>query len=66
MSLVHSIRMMDIETICETYSLGDHEPLANLMADWSKQLPMLSNVVSMRYLVHAGPSQLLGELSPQM
>ncbi len=66
MTMVHTIRMMDIEAICEMYLLGDQGPLRNLVTDWSKQLPQLSNLVTLRYLAHAGPSQQLGELTPQM
>jgi uncharacterized alpha-E superfamily protein len=65
MTMLHQIRMTDIEAVCESYTLGDQQPLQSLLGDLSQQLPSLSNAISLRYLVHAGPSQQLGDLMPQ-
>jgi uncharacterized alpha-E superfamily protein len=65
MSMLHTIRMFDIESVCDAFSLGDHQPLQKLVDDFSHQLPNLSHAVTLRYLVHAGPSQQLGDLVPQ-
>ena len=64
MTMLHTIRMFDIESVCEAYALGDQQPLQRLVDDFSQKLPQLSNAVSLRYLVHAGPSQQLGDLIP--
>jgi len=66
MSMLHRIRMADIEGISEAYALKDQRPLQELIDEIGQQLPQLSNTVSLRYLVHAGPSQQLGELIPRM
>ena len=56
--------MTDIESLCEAYAIGDQQPLQKLLTDLLQQLPTLSNAISLRYLVHAGPSQQLGDLMP--
>ena len=65
MSLLHSIRMVDILSVAEAHSLGEHEPLEQLAADWELQLPKLAEAISHRYLVHAGPARQLSDISPQ-
>ncbi len=65
MSLLHSVRLMDIQAIAEVHALGDHEPLERLTAEWESQLPKLAEAISHRYLVHAAPSHQLADISPQ-
>ena len=64
MTMLHQIRMTDIESLCDAYAIGDQHPLQNLLAELLKQLPILSHEISLRYLVHASPSQQLGDLIP--
>lgn len=65
MTLVHSVRMLDIQEIAEAHSLGDNEPLERLIESWEFQLPKLSEAISHRYLVHAVASHQLSDISPQ-
>tara|TARA_R110002095_G_scaffold152237_1_gene131907 strand:+ start:53895 stop:56411 length:2517 start_codon:yes stop_codon:yes gene_type:complete len=65
MTLLHSVRMLDIQEVAETHSLGDYEPLERLIETWEFQLPKLSEAISHRYLVHAVPSHQLSDISPQ-
>ncbi|MCA9017752.1 MAG: alpha-E domain-containing protein, partial [Planctomycetaceae bacterium] len=65
MTLLHSVRMLDIQEAAETHSLGDYEPLERLIETWEFQLPRLSEAISHRYLVHAVPSHQLSDISPQ-
>ncbi|MDA0657863.1 MAG: circularly permuted type 2 ATP-grasp protein [Planctomycetota bacterium] len=62
MSLLHSVRMADLEDICESHQLGDPGPLLAFVGPLLEQLPKLSNAVSHRYLVHAGPSQKMADI----
>ncbi len=62
MSILHLVRMVDIETICESHTLGQQSELAGLLANIESQLPLISHAVSHRYLVHAGPSHQLVNL----
>ncbi|QDT44077.1 hypothetical protein Pan241w_41820 [Gimesia alba] len=65
MTLLHSVRMLDIQEAAEAHSLGDYEPLERLIETWEFQLPKLSEAISHRYLVHAVPSHQLSDISPQ-
>ena len=65
MSLLHSVRMLDIQEIAEVHSLGDYDPLIQIVANWESQLPSLSEAISHRYLVHAGPAHQLADIRPQ-
>lgn len=64
MTMLHEIRMIDIEAIGEVRSFGDGKPLERLLLAIAKQLPLLSIAISHRYLVHAGPTRQLSELVP--
>jgi hypothetical protein len=44
--------------------LADQRALRQLIDELLHLLPQLSHVVSLRYLVHAGPSQQLADLMP--
>jgi uncharacterized alpha-E superfamily protein len=65
MSMLHQVRMTDIESLCDAYLIGDQQPLEQLVAELLQQLPELSHAISLRYLVHAGPSQQLSDLRPE-
>lgn len=65
MTLLHSVRMVDIQAVAEAHSLGDYESLERLFAEWESQLPKLSEAISHRYLVHAGPAHQLADIQPQ-
>lgn len=57
MSMIHAVRMVNIQEISDMHSLGEHGQLAELLDGLSRELPMLSNQISQRYLVHAGPAR---------
>ncbi len=65
MSLLHSIRMLDIQAVAEAHRLGAHQMLGQLLEDWGTRLPQLSEAISNRYLVHAGHAHQLGDIKPQ-
>jgi uncharacterized alpha-E superfamily protein len=65
MSLLHSIRMVDIQAIAEVHNLGEHHHLERLVDNFESQLPKLSEAISHRYLVHAGPAHQLADIRPQ-
>ena len=65
MALLHSVRMLDIQEVAETHSLGDYRRLAQLAEQWRAELPKLSEAISHRYLIHAGPAHQLAEILPQ-
>ncbi len=65
MSLLNSVRLLEIQKVAETHSLGDYEPLERLAENWESQLPKLSEAISHRYLVHSAPSHQLADMSPQ-
>lgn len=65
MSLLHSVRMVEVQTLADVHSLGDHHQLVGLAEEWESQMPKLSEAISHRYLVHAGPVHQLAEISPQ-
>ena len=64
MAMLHHIRMVDIEAVSQFRSLGDDGPLESLLLRISKDLPLLSNAISHRYLVHTGPSQQMADITP--
>jgi uncharacterized circularly permuted ATP-grasp superfamily protein/uncharacterized alpha-E superfamily protein len=65
MTLLHSVRMLDIQEVADTHCLGEYAPLEELIETWDAQLPKLSEAISHRYLVHAVPSHQLADISPQ-
>ncbi len=62
MSMAHAIRMVDVTSMAEAHETGQPEPLADLLTMLSKELPVLSDAVSMKYLVHAGAPRQLSPL----
>ena len=64
MSLLHSIRMVEVQSMADVHSLGDDQQLVTLAEGWEKQMPTLSQAISHRYLVHAGTVHRLSEIAP--
>ncbi|WP_425399616.1 circularly permuted type 2 ATP-grasp protein [Aeoliella sp.] len=57
LSMVHAVRMVDVMGVCEAYSVGEQQRLAELLDSLDRDLKHLSREISLRYLVHAGPSR---------
>ena len=66
-SLVHSVRMLDVEDLSAKHVGSERSKLERLLQRVADQLPKLSNLVSHRYLIHAGrPQQMAaGRRSPR-
>ena len=59
-SLVHNVRMLDVQDL-EELAGADRSKLDRVLALVVDQLPRLSDLVSHRYLIHAGrPQQMAG------
>ena len=65
MSLLHSIRMLDMLSVAEAHRLGGHEELNQLLEEWGARLPQISEAISHRYLVHTGTAHQLADIKPQ-
>ena len=65
MSLLHSIRIVDVQATAQLHGLGESRQLEELCSNLESQLPKLSEAISHRYLVHAGPEHQLAEIRPQ-
>jgi uncharacterized circularly permuted ATP-grasp superfamily protein/uncharacterized alpha-E superfamily protein len=61
-ALLAMIRQIDSQTLARNYILGDTEQLDWLFIKLETTLPKLSDAVSHRYLIHAGPTQRLAEI----
>ena len=59
-SLVHSIRMLDVEDLSAKHSGADLSKLERTLLRIADQLPKLSELVSHRYLIHGGRPQQMG------
>ena len=64
MSMLHNIRLIDIEAICQHHGLDSVSPLHSLLQGLRHDLPLLSNAISDAYLVHSGRSHQLSEIQP--
>lgn len=64
LSMVHSVRMVDVHGLCEAFDMGERNHLATLLADLERDLENLSREISNRYLVHAGPSRRMSPAAP--
>lgn len=64
-TLLHNVRMTDVTALAEMYSLGQWEPLDQILAEIEDQLPRLADAVYQRYLIHAGPSWQLSDVRPE-
>jgi uncharacterized circularly permuted ATP-grasp superfamily protein/uncharacterized alpha-E superfamily protein len=65
LSALGSLRMVDIEALCEPQADGERAYLERLLARLASQLPKLSDVISHRYLIHAGSARQLAEIRPE-
>jgi uncharacterized circularly permuted ATP-grasp superfamily protein/uncharacterized alpha-E superfamily protein len=66
MSALGSVRMVDIEALCEVQPGGERTHLERLLSRLALQLPKLSDVISHRYLIHAGSARQLAEIRPEL
>ncbi len=65
MSLLHTIRLMDVEEIAERHRLAnDGNTLLALVEDFELRVPRLFEAISLFYLVHARPAHQLAEIAP--
>ncbi|MCA9198604.1 MAG: circularly permuted type 2 ATP-grasp protein [Planctomycetales bacterium] len=62
MTMLHTVRMADMEAISELYHLGNQEQLERILIDLDTKLPVLSNAISHRYLIHIGPSRQMNDI----
>jgi uncharacterized alpha-E superfamily protein len=60
--LLDMIREIDTQLLARNYVLGDTEQFDWLFKKLETTLPKLSDSVSHRYLIHAGPTQRLAEI----
>ncbi len=66
MSLLHTVRTADIPLLAELHVLGEHEHLREILMQLAIELPQLSEMISHRYLIHAGLPQQLSEIQPEL
>ena len=64
LSALHTIRMTDVQALATTNSGAKLSPIERLATGLDTQLSKLSNAISNRYLIHAGPAYQLSELRP--
>lgn len=64
MSVLYGIRMLDVEVEVDAYRMGQSDTLDSLLNGLEDQLPQLSDLISHKYLIHAGPSQQLSDIRP--
>jgi uncharacterized circularly permuted ATP-grasp superfamily protein/uncharacterized alpha-E superfamily protein len=65
MSLTHSIKLLDIESVAESHSLGGDKSLGKLIQTWEKELQQLAETISHRYFIHAASAHQLALIRPQ-
>jgi hypothetical protein len=65
MTLLHSVRMVDIQSLAEAHSLGEYDLLTSLCEEWESALPKMYEAISHRYLVHAFTAHQLTDINPQ-
>ena len=59
MDALHTIRMLEIDQIGDSYIGGDAAPLQKVLTKMERCLPDVSTAISNRFLVHSGPIQQL-------
>ena len=57
LSMVHSVRMLDVQQFNEAHGLDDQQQLESLMMELERKLPALSHEISNRYLVHTSTTR---------
>lgn len=62
MSALNTIRMVEVDVLCELHRDGQRTHLERLLARLAAQLPKLSDAISHKYLIHAGPLRQLADV----
>ncbi|MCA9229517.1 MAG: circularly permuted type 2 ATP-grasp protein [Planctomycetales bacterium] len=57
LSMVHSVRMLEIQHFCEPHGSDDQHQLESLLAGLERKLPALSHELANRYLVHTSSTR---------
>ncbi len=66
MTLLHSVRILDVRAVAELHALGEHDHLKRALEKLAKRLPELSDALGHRYLIHAGLPRQLEDLRPSL
>lgn len=61
-SLLHAVRMSEIQTLAESWLLGDIQGLEKLLETVESSLPQLQSAITNRYFVHADTSSQIVEV----
>jgi uncharacterized circularly permuted ATP-grasp superfamily protein/uncharacterized alpha-E superfamily protein len=64
MAMLTSLRLADIEILCELDKEGTRKNLDRLLSRCAGQLPKLSDSIMHKYLIHAGPPRQMAEILP--
>ncbi len=59
MSALYALQMLDVEAMAEKHALGERHDLTGVFDQLSIALPQLSQAITNKYLVHAGPARLM-------
>lgn len=62
---LQAVRMLDVEALAGSQESGDRDRLLRVLKGLETRLPALSNAISHRYLIHAGPAHQLAEIRPE-
>jgi uncharacterized alpha-E superfamily protein len=62
--LIEQIRSADAQQLVGAFLVGNAGPLTDLLTQIEETLPEISDHVSHRYLIHAGPTHRLAEIDP--
>jgi uncharacterized circularly permuted ATP-grasp superfamily protein/uncharacterized alpha-E superfamily protein len=66
MDALHTVRMANLNELCNAHANGDQTPLLELLETVEKLLPRVSIAVSNRFLVHSGPfNQMISGTFPE-
>jgi uncharacterized circularly permuted ATP-grasp superfamily protein/uncharacterized alpha-E superfamily protein len=65
MAALHSVRMLDVQALAEIHTLGASDQLQHVCQRLESRLPELSDAITHRYLIHAGPAHQLAEIRPE-
>ncbi|MEZ6090666.1 MAG: circularly permuted type 2 ATP-grasp protein [Pirellulaceae bacterium] len=62
LAALYAVRMLDIEAMGEKHALGDRRELLVVFEKLNQHLPQLSQSITNKYMVHAGPARLLSSI----
>lgn len=65
LAALDSVRLVDVEALCETQPGKGRLLLERLLNRLASQLPKLSDAIAHRYLIHAGAPRQLEEVRPE-